>query len=97
MVSTCEKECGIGYKMIKKKIYFLDCIRYASKKTGGSTRNTNCKVKPKHRGWKVQDGHNVQAGHILATQRTTRFHPGLNVSSQLVTCFFCNVSSALEF
>ncbi|KAF9809919.1 hypothetical protein SFRURICE_002149 [Spodoptera frugiperda] len=54
-------------------------VRNASKKTGGSTSNTNCKVKPKRRGWKVQDGHNVQAGHILATQRTTRFHPGLNV------------------
>ncbi|XP_068627976.1 large ribosomal subunit protein bL27 [Battus philenor] len=57
----------------------IECIRNASKKTGGSTRNTNCKVRPKHRGWKVQDGHFVQAGHILATQRNTRFHPGLNV------------------
>ncbi|CAH1635083.1 unnamed protein product [Spodoptera littoralis] len=54
-------------------------VRNASKKTGGSTSNTNCKVKPKRRGWKVQDGHFVQAGHMLATQRTTRFHPGLNV------------------
>ncbi|XP_045459716.1 50S ribosomal protein L27 isoform X2 [Melitaea cinxia] len=57
----------------------VDVIRNASKKTGGSTKNTNCKVKPKHRGWKVQDGHYVKAGHMLATQRTTRFHPGLNV------------------
>ncbi|XP_049865427.1 50S ribosomal protein L27 [Pectinophora gossypiella] len=54
-------------------------VRYASKKTGGSTKNTNCKTKPKHRGWKVQDGHNVQAGKMLATQNSTRFHPGLNV------------------
>ncbi|KAM3968082.1 mitochondrial ribosomal protein L27 [Aphomia sociella] len=54
-------------------------VRNASKKTGGSTKNVSCKVKPKRRGWKVQDGHFVQAGHMLATQRTTRFHPGLNV------------------
>jgi large subunit ribosomal protein L27 len=27
----------------------------------------------------VQDGHQVEAGTILATQRTLRFHPGLNV------------------
>ncbi|CAH2238570.1 39S ribosomal protein L27, mitochondrial [Pararge aegeria] len=63
----------------KTKTPFLESIRYASKKTGGSTKNTNCKVRPKHRGWKVQDGHNVTAGHILATQLTTRFLPGLNV------------------
>ncbi|XP_026746486.1 uncharacterized protein LOC113507739 [Trichoplusia ni] len=54
-------------------------VRNASKKTGGSTSNTNCKVRPKHRGWKVQDGHFVQSGNILVTQRTPRFHPGLNV------------------
>ncbi|CAG4940339.1 unnamed protein product [Colias eurytheme] len=57
----------------------LEFVRHASKKTGGSTKNVNCKVRPKHRGWKVQDGHSVQAGHILATQRFARFHPGLNV------------------
>ncbi|XP_066993809.1 large ribosomal subunit protein bL27m [Anabrus simplex] len=53
--------------------------RYASKKTGGSTKNTKTRPRPKHRGWKVQDGHYVQAGTILATQLTTRFHPGLHV------------------
>ncbi|CAH0717322.1 unnamed protein product, partial [Brenthis ino] len=57
----------------------LEFLRHASKKTGGSTKNTSCKVKPKRRGWKVQDGHSVRLGHILATQLTTRFHPGLNV------------------
>ncbi|RVE42600.1 hypothetical protein evm_012741 [Chilo suppressalis] len=61
---------------------FKEFVRNASKKTGGSTQNTNGKVKPKHRGWKVQDGHFVQAGHMLATQRKPRFHPGLNVSSE---------------
>lgn len=61
-------------------IFVAEFVRNASKKTGGSTKNTNCKVKPKHRGWKVQDGHFVQQGHMLVTQRTPRFHPGLNVS-----------------
>ncbi|XP_053599995.1 large ribosomal subunit protein bL27 [Plodia interpunctella] len=63
----------------KPSFVLKEFVRNASKKSGGSTKNTNCKVKPKHRGWKVQDGHFVQAGHILATQRTPRFHPGLNV------------------
>nr|CAI5834758.1 unnamed protein product [Callosobruchus analis] len=47
-------------------------VRYASKKTGGSTKNTSTK------GWKVQDGTEVSAGTILVLQRTLRFHPGLN-------------------
>ncbi|XP_026477999.1 39S ribosomal protein L27, mitochondrial-like [Ctenocephalides felis] len=54
-------------------------IREASKKTGGSTRNQKGHARPKHRGWKVQDGHTVTAGTLLATQLTLRFHPGLNV------------------
>lgn len=56
------------------------CVRYAAKKASGSTRNKPGHPRPKHRGWKVQDGHYVQAGHILVTQLKTRFHPGLNVS-----------------
>ncbi|XP_041972907.1 50S ribosomal protein L27 [Aricia agestis] len=69
---------------LKSASSLLGFVRYASKKTGGSTQNTNCKVKPKRRGWKVQDGHYVNSGHMLATQRTPRFHPGLNVG------FGCN-------
>ncbi|ALC38111.1 mRpL27 [Drosophila busckii] len=57
----------------------LTTIRNASKKTGGSTRNKKGHPRPKHRGWRVLDGHNVSEGTILATQLTTRFHPGLNV------------------
>lgn len=56
------------------------CVRYASKKSGTSTRNKGGHPRPKHRGWKVQDGGYVQAGTTLVTQRTLRFHPGLNVS-----------------
>ncbi|KDR17653.1 hypothetical protein L798_08360, partial [Zootermopsis nevadensis] len=46
---------------------------------GSSSRNRKRHGRPKHRGWRVQDGSFVQAGTILATQRTLRFHPGLNV------------------
>lgn len=60
-------------------IIFAGFVRNASKKTGGSTRNTGKKVRPKHRGWKKNDGHDVTAGTILVLQRTLRFHPGLNV------------------
>ncbi|CAG9857448.1 unnamed protein product [Phyllotreta striolata] len=58
---------------------FWTPIRQASKKTGGSTKNSSPKVRPKHRGVKIQDGRHVNAGNILVTQRTLRFHPGLNV------------------
>lgn len=36
----------------------------------------------------MQDGHSVKAGHILATQLTTRFHPGLNVSILIILQYF---------
>ncbi|CAH2007690.1 unnamed protein product [Acanthoscelides obtectus] len=58
--------------------WLQNTVRYASKKTGGSTQNTSTKVRPKHRGWKVQDGWWVPSGTILVLQRTLRFHPGLN-------------------
>ncbi|XP_076271839.1 mitochondrial ribosomal protein L27 [Rhynchophorus ferrugineus] len=61
------------------KNVLVNSVRFASKKQSGSTRNTNPKHKPKHRGWKVQDGHQVSAGTILVTQRNLRFHPGRNV------------------
>ncbi|XP_055698331.1 50S ribosomal protein L27 [Phlebotomus papatasi] len=55
-------------------------VRFASKKTGTSTRNQGKgNSKPKHRGWKRQDSEYVTSGTLLALQRTTRFHPGLNV------------------
>ncbi|CAD7092842.1 unnamed protein product [Hermetia illucens] len=64
---------------LKATSIVINAIRNASKKTGGSTRNPKGHARPKHRGWKVQDGHDVSAGTILATQLTPRFHPGLNV------------------
>ncbi|CAG9805058.1 unnamed protein product [Chironomus riparius] len=57
-----------------------NCIRNASKKTSGSTKNPkNPHGRPKHRGWKRQDGSTVTYGTILATQTKPRFFPGLNV------------------
>ncbi|XP_012276365.1 39S ribosomal protein L27, mitochondrial [Orussus abietinus] len=55
-------------------------IRFASKKSATNTRNPPKHGRPKHRGYKVPDGVRVPEGKILATQRTTRFHPGYNVS-----------------
>ncbi|XP_055617959.1 39S ribosomal protein L27, mitochondrial [Toxorhynchites rutilus septentrionalis] len=71
--------CFINAENFVRSSPFIASIRHASKKTGGSTRNPVSHGRPKHRGWKVQDGHYVSAGTILATQRTPRFHPGLNV------------------
>lgn len=53
-------------------------------KAKGNTKNTPLHGKPKHRGWKVQDGHCVSVNKILATQRNLRFHPGLNVRTYLL-------------
>ncbi|KAL7306505.1 uncharacterized protein LOC106648429 [Trichogramma pretiosum] len=54
------------------------CSRNAAKKTSGTTSNAG-NSKPKHRGWKRQDGSVVTVGTSLATQNCTRWHPGLNV------------------
>lgn len=56
-----------------------DQIRGKKKKASGSTRNKPIRTRPKHRGWKVQDGHYVSENTLLVTQRHLRFHPGLNV------------------
>lgn len=74
-------------------------MRNASKKTGGSTKNPKGHARPKHRGWRVQDGQFVSAGTILATQLTPRFHPGLNVRcrSILRNFFTCLLASIHNF
>ncbi|KAF6210712.1 hypothetical protein GE061_013819 [Apolygus lucorum] len=53
--------------------------RFASKKTGGSSKNHAGVVNPKHRGIKYNNGRFVQQGTLLVTQNKLRFHPGLNV------------------
>ncbi|BES94416.1 Ribosomal protein L27 [Nesidiocoris tenuis] len=57
----------------------LNCQRNASKKAGGSTRNSAGVVRPKHRGVKHKSGTYVQEGALVVLQNKLRFHPGLNV------------------
>ncbi|KAM6163614.1 large ribosomal subunit protein bL27m [Rhynchocyon petersi] len=54
-------------------------VRYASKKTGGSSKNLGGKSPGKHYGIKKMEGHYVHAGNIIATQRQFRWHPGAHV------------------
>ncbi|KAF0875171.1 RM27 protein, partial [Crocuta crocuta] len=54
-------------------------VRYASKKTGGSSKNLGGKSPGKRFGLKKMEGHYVHAGNILATQRHFRWHPGAHV------------------
>ncbi|XP_011504397.1 PREDICTED: 39S ribosomal protein L27, mitochondrial [Ceratosolen solmsi marchali] len=69
---------NINKALVTPSTVFIDFCRFASKKSGTSTQNAG-NSKPKHRGWLKQDGHIVRTGTILVKQRTTRFHPGLNV------------------
>uniref|UniRef100_A0A8C4MLC1 Mitochondrial ribosomal protein L27 n=1 Tax=Equus asinus asinus TaxID=83772 RepID=A0A8C4MLC1_EQUAS len=55
-------------------------VRYASKKTGGSSKNLGGKSPGRRFGLKKMEGHYVHAGNILATQRHFRWHPGAHVS-----------------
>nr|XP_022905845.1 uncharacterized protein LOC111417712 [Onthophagus taurus] len=70
---------NIFSKLLLDKTTISHTVRNASKKAGGSTKNNSTKIRPKHRGWKRQDGHWVESGTILVLQRTLRFHPGQNV------------------
>uniref|UniRef100_A0A9L0SQJ1 Large ribosomal subunit protein bL27m n=1 Tax=Equus caballus TaxID=9796 RepID=A0A9L0SQJ1_HORSE len=54
-------------------------VRYASKKTGGSSKNLGGKSPGRRFGLKKMEGHYVHAGNILATQRHFRWHPGAHV------------------
>ncbi|XP_076008239.1 large ribosomal subunit protein bL27m [Genypterus blacodes] len=57
----------------------MDCVRFASKKSGGSSKNLGGKSPGRRYGFKKQDGNFVHAGNILATQRLMRYHPGAHV------------------
>lgn len=73
--------------LLSGESFVLNQIRGKKVKTKGSTRNAPRHTRPKHRGWKVQDGCYVSANKILATQMNLRFHPGLNV------CIYKNLES----
>ncbi|XP_065900035.1 large ribosomal subunit protein bL27-like [Dysidea avara] len=53
--------------------------RHASKKGAGSTRNQGKKRTGKRLGLKKYEGEYVKAGHVIVTQRGTRYYSGKNV------------------
>lgn len=55
-------------------------VRNASKKAGGSSKNTKGRARGKARGAKRVDGDWVTQGSILVRQLGLDFLPGLNVS-----------------
>ncbi|XP_051014301.1 39S ribosomal protein L27, mitochondrial [Acomys russatus] len=63
-------------------------VRYASKKTGGSSKNLGGKSRGKHYGIKKMEGHYVHAGNILGTQRQFRWHPGAHVGLGKNKCLY---------
>uniref|UniRef100_A0A8D0EEY4 Large ribosomal subunit protein bL27m n=1 Tax=Salvator merianae TaxID=96440 RepID=A0A8D0EEY4_SALMN len=54
-------------------------VRFASKKTGTTSKNRGGNSPGKRYGFKKLDGMFVHAGNILATQRVIRWHPGAHV------------------
>ncbi|XP_004446620.1 large ribosomal subunit protein bL27m isoform X2 [Dasypus novemcinctus] len=63
-------------------------VRYASKKTGGSSKNLGGKSPGKRFGIKKMEGHYVHAGNILGTQRQFRWHPGAHVGLGRRKCLY---------
>ncbi|XP_036307257.1 39S ribosomal protein L27, mitochondrial isoform X2 [Pipistrellus kuhlii] len=63
-------------------------VRYASKKTGGSSKNLGGKSRGKSYGIKKLEGHYVHAGNILGTQRQFRWHPGAHVGLGKRKCLY---------
>nr|XP_002719341.2 39S ribosomal protein L27, mitochondrial isoform X1 [Oryctolagus cuniculus] len=63
-------------------------VRYASKKTGGSSKNLGGKAPGKRFGIKKLEGHYVHAGNILGTQRQFRWHPGAHVGLGNKKCLY---------
>ena len=68
----------------------------AHKKAGGSSRNGR-DSKPKMLGVKRYGGQFVPAGNILVRQRSTQFHPGLNVGVGKDYTLFAKVDGVVEF
>ncbi|MBN3304879.1 RM27 protein, partial [Amia calva] len=58
---------------------FATPARCASKKAGGTSKNSGGKSAGRRYGFKKQEGNVVHAGNILATQRVMRWQPGANV------------------
>uniref|UniRef100_A0A8I3VW22 Large ribosomal subunit protein bL27m n=2 Tax=Callithrix jacchus TaxID=9483 RepID=A0A8I3VW22_CALJA len=63
-------------------------VRYASKKTGGSSKNLSGKSSGRRLGIKKMEGHHVHAGNILGTQRHFHWHPGAHVGFGKNKCLY---------
>nr|XP_039331958.1 39S ribosomal protein L27, mitochondrial-like [Saimiri boliviensis boliviensis] len=63
-------------------------VRYASKKTGGSSKNLGGKSSGRCLGIKKMEGHYVHTGNILGTQHQFRWHPGAHVGLGKNTCLY---------
>lgn len=68
----------------------------ATKKGGGSTRNGR-DSKGRRLGIKKFGGEVVKAGNILARQRGTKYHPGLNVGMGRDHTLFALTDGVVEF
>ncbi|XP_030631618.1 large ribosomal subunit protein bL27m [Chanos chanos] len=71
-----KSRCGV---LLAYQTPLVVTARFASKKSGGSSKNLGGKSPGRRYGFKKQDGCFVHAGNILATQRVMRWHPGAHV------------------
>lgn len=68
----------------------------AHKKGGGSTRNGR-DSQPKRLGVKKYGGEHVVAGNIIARQRGTKIHPGVNVRIGSDDTLYAIASGVIKF
>lgn len=68
----------------------------AHKKAGGSTRNGR-KSNPNMLGIKKSGGQHVIAGNIIARQRGTSYHPGVNVGMGRDHTIYATVEGRVSF
>ncbi|CAO2644898.1 39S ribosomal protein L27, mitochondrial [Lemmus lemmus] len=80
--------CSAFTALFSPKTATALAVRYASKKTGGSSKNLGGKSRGKHYGIKKIEGHYVHAGNILGTQRQFRWHPGAHVGLGRNKCLY---------
>uniref|UniRef100_F7HF43 Large ribosomal subunit protein bL27m n=2 Tax=Macaca TaxID=9539 RepID=F7HF43_MACMU len=63
-------------------------VRYASKKTGGSSKSLGGKSSGRCLGINKMEGHYVHAGNIIGTQNHFRWHPGAHVGLGKNKCLY---------
>ena len=81
MLNGFSLQCLLLINMIFHLVKTLvNCVRCASKKAGGSSRNRKGHAIGKRRGLKATEGEYVTQSSILLRQRGIRMHPGLNVT-----------------